>query len=210
MNTETVLSHYVTNSFPRTMTSIKIGIMNREWNQVKTQNATRNKEQGNVSPFTGAPAAGHQPYPRRKTPIRLSWIPCSQQVIGRCFFFFFQPQEAQETTQVRNKFSSLTVLNRLASQLFSKVFLQVSTLQGVCGETGMWANTTNHPACSSRQLLSSLAERPNRQLDFWKREYIILSGKTHCSSEINNWNLVNRSHLHAVLGKGEKGLELCW
>lgn len=65
-----------------------------------------------------------------------------------------QPRQARETTQVRNKFSSLAVLVSHASQLFGKVFLQVITLQGVCGETGNGGNTTNHPACPARQSCS--------------------------------------------------------
>lgn len=53
-----------------------------------------------------------------------------------CKLFITRSHVVLETTQVRNKFSSLAVLNSHASQLFSKVFLQVIALQGVCGETG--------------------------------------------------------------------------
>ena len=103
------------------------------------------------------------------------------------------------------------ILNSHASQLFSKVFLQVITLQGVCGETRPWANTANHPARPARQSGSPawlMSPQGN-----W-----ISEGRTNHTLKQNTWlveyitgNLLTDPTCMQLWGKEEgKGLELCW
>lgn len=82
------------------------------------------------------------------------------------------------------------------------MFLQVITLEGVCGETRTWAKQYKPPSSPCQtEWFPSLADRPWRQLDFWIQNTLYAQAKyTVC--EINNRNLTDRSHLPEALGEG--------
>lgn len=193
--------------------------MYRKWNWLKTKNdggKINNKDSlvlswGQDSLETGLFGGTGC----RKFNIATGWnahvVPLDSTFSAGCWKLFnTQPHKVLETTQVRNKFSSLTALNSHASQMLSKMFLHLIALQGLCGETETWANTTDHPARSARQSHSAAwpGKEALRQLHFWKQKYTKLFSKIHCSREIITGTLLQIS---PALGmEEEKGFKLCW